>query len=165
MPGGAPVHRGGDGGELSRYLLTGAAGVIGSHLAETLLARGHEVVGVDCFTPYYARAVEEANVAGMRDDPSFTLHEVDLVEADVAALLDGVEGIFHLAAQTGVRASRGADFSTYVHHNILATQRVFEAAIVRNLRVGSPRPPRSTETPPATRRVRTTARPRSRPTA
>src|SRR5262245_55207793 len=103
---------------MGRYLLTGAAGFIGSHLAETLLAQGHEVVGVDCFTPYYSRSLKEANVAAIRDDDAFTLHDVDLVEADLAALLEGVDGIFHLAAQAGVRASWGVDFSTYVHHNI-----------------------------------------------
>src|SRR5215468_3053312 len=120
---------------MARYLLTGAAGFIGSHLAEALVARGDEVVGVDCFTPYYARSLKEANVAGLRDGPRFTLADVDLVEADLAALLDGVDAVFHLAAQAGVRASWGTDFSTYVHHNILATQRVFEAAVARDLRV------------------------------
>src|SRR5690242_17891459 len=120
---------------MGRYLLTGAAGFIGSHLAETLLAQGHEVVGVDCFTPYYPRALKEANVAAAREQPGFALHDVDLVEADLAALLEGVDGVFHLAAQAGVRSSWGADFSTYVHHNILATQRVFEAAVPRGLKV------------------------------
>jgi UDP-glucose 4-epimerase len=120
---------------MGRYLLTGAAGFIGSHLAESLLAQGHEVVGVDCFTPYYPHALKEANVALAREQPGFALHDVDLVEADLGALLEGVDGVFHLAAQAGVRSSWGADFSTYVHHNVLATQRVFEAAVPRGLKV------------------------------
>ena len=100
-----------------RYVVTGAAGFIGSHLAETLQAAGHDVVGVDCFTDYYDPAEKEENARGLE------LVRIDLTEADLD--LDGVDGVFHLAAQPGVR-SFGDVFPVYVRRNLLATQRVFE---------------------------------------
>src|SRR5436305_14242198 len=99
---------------MGRYLVTGAAGFIGSHLAETLVARGDTVVGIDCFTPYYSRAEKEANVAALRSEPAFTLVEEDLVDADLGSLLDGVDGILHLAAQAGVRSSWSPTFAKSV---------------------------------------------------
>src|ERR671931_972786 len=101
-----------------RYVVTGAAGFIGSHLAETLQAAGHDVVGVDCFTDYYDPAEKEENARGLE------LVRIDVTEADLD--LDGVDGVFHLAAQPGVR-SFGDVFPVYVRRNLLATQRVFEA--------------------------------------
>jgi len=61
-----------------RALVTGAAGFVGSHLAEVLLARGDSVLGVDCFTPYYDRSAKEANVADARKQAAFELAEADL---------------------------------------------------------------------------------------
>jgi UDP-glucuronate 4-epimerase len=110
------------------YLVTGAAGFVGSHLCERLLARGDTVRGVDAFTDYYDRAVKEANVAVLRGADGFELQEVDLAEASLEPLLDGVDGVFHLAAQPGVRGSWGATFAIYAKDNLVATQRVFEAA-------------------------------------
>jgi len=109
-----------------RYLVTGAAGFIGSHLAETLEADGHEVVAVDCFTDYYDVAEKERNAAG-RD-----VERLDLAAAPLD--LDGVDGVFHLAGQPGVR-SFGDAFPLYLRHNLLATQRVFEAAAAAGVRV------------------------------
>jgi len=111
-----------------RVLVTGAAGFIGSHVAERLVARGIEVAGVDCFTDYYPRAAKEANLAGLRASRRFTLLEVDLARDDVGRLLAGADAVVHLAAQAGVRASWGATFSTYADCNVLATQRLLEAA-------------------------------------
>ena len=91
-------------------LVTGCAGFLGSQLCEALLARGHDVVGVDCFTDYYARALKEANVAGIRRVPHFQLVEADLAAAPLDQLLDRVDVVFHLAAQPGVRASFGDGF-------------------------------------------------------
>src|SRR5215831_13544269 len=110
-----------------RCLVTGAAGFIGSHLCERLLADGHEVVGVDSFSDYYDRPRKEQNLSLMRENRSFTLEEADLVDADLRRILDGAAVVFHLAGQPGVRPSWGSSFDRYVHDNIVATQRVLEA--------------------------------------
>jgi UDP-glucuronate 4-epimerase len=108
-------------------LITGVAGFLGSHLAEVLLARGHAVRGIDAFTPYYSRALKEANLRSLRGLPGFTFHEGDLRTDDLAPLLAGCEWIFHQAAQPGVRASWDRGFSLYAEHNLIATQRLLEA--------------------------------------
>ena len=120
---------------VSRYVVTGCAGFIGSHLVDSLVADGHEVLGLDAFTDYYPRAVKEANLAYARRSPSFSLVEADLAAAPIGALLGRVDGVFHLAGQPGVRTSWGASFETYVHHNILASRRLFEAAAGAGVRV------------------------------
>ncbi|HXR66023.1 MAG TPA: NAD-dependent epimerase/dehydratase family protein [Ktedonobacteraceae bacterium] len=109
-----------------RCLVTGVAGFIGSHLAERLLMGGHEVWGIDNFANYYPRSLKEHNLAVARSWNSFTLIEKDLLERDLSPLLDGVDWVFHLAAQAGVRASWGNNFASYVHNNVLATQRLLE---------------------------------------
>jgi UDP-glucuronate 4-epimerase len=109
-----------------RYVVTGAAGFIGSHLAGALLDAGHDVVGVDCFTDYYDPAEKEENARGL-----------DVRRLDLAAdplELDGVDGVFHLAGQPGVR-SFGDAFPLYVRRNVLATQRVLQAAVEARVRV------------------------------
>src|SRR5262245_10252069 len=111
-----------------RSVVTGVAGFVGSHLAERLLAEGHEVIGIDRFADYYPRAIKEANLAGARSATRFRLVETDLSSADLAHLLEGVDVVFHQAAQAGVRASWGASFASYVNDNVLATQRLLEAA-------------------------------------
>ena len=87
---------------------------------------GHEVVGVDCFTDYYDPAEKEANAQGL------DVRRFDLAEQPLD--LDGVDGVFHLAAQAGVR-SFGDVFPTYVRRNLLASQRVFEACAQAGVRV------------------------------
>ena len=109
-----------------KYVVTGAAGFIGSHLAEALAERGHEVVSVDCFTDYYDSALKEENAAGL------DVARLDLAEEDLD--LDGVDGVFHLAGQPGVR-SFGEVFEDYVRRNLLASRRVFEAAAAAGTRV------------------------------
>jgi UDP-glucuronate 4-epimerase len=108
------------------YLVTGAAGFIGSHLAEALEEQGHDVVAVDCFTDYYDPALKAENAAAL-----------DVVRLDLAAenlSLDGVDGVFHLAGQPGVR-SFGDVFDDYVRRNLVATRRVLETAARMGVRV------------------------------
>jgi UDP-glucuronate 4-epimerase len=109
-----------------RYVVTGAAGFVGSHLAEALVAAGHDVVGIDCFTDYYDPAEKEENARGL------DVRRLDLAETELE--LDGVDGVFHLAAQAGVR-SFGDVFPLYVRRNLVATQRVFETAAAAGVRV------------------------------
>ena len=109
-----------------RYIVTGAAGFIGSHLAEALVDAGHDVLGVDCFTDYYDPIEKERNA--QRID----MRRLDL--ADELLELDGVDGVFHLAGQPGVR-SFGDVFPLYLRRNVLATQRVLEACTATGTRL------------------------------
>jgi nucleoside-diphosphate-sugar epimerase len=111
------------------YLVTGAAGFIGSHLTEALLGAGHDVVAVDRFSDYYERSLKERNCS------AFALQRLDLAEAALDDLVAGVDGIFHLAGQPGVRRSWGEDFAAHARDNLLASQRVFEAAAAARKRV------------------------------
>jgi UDP-glucuronate 4-epimerase len=112
---------------LVRCLVTGAGGFIGSHLSEALLAADYEVVGVDCFIPYYPRAVKEGNLARARQHPRFAFHEVDLRQDSLAPLLEDVTVIFHLGAMGGLLAS-WTNFDLYLSCNVQATQRLLQAA-------------------------------------
>ena len=112
-----------------RCLVTGVAGFVGSHIADRLLADGHEVRGIDIFIDYYPRSIKERNLEELRAWNNFTLVEADLLHVYLPPLLEGVDWIFHQAAQAGVRASWGKDFSRYVDCNILATQRLLEAVL------------------------------------
>ena len=103
-------------------VVTGVAGFIGSHLAERLLLGGATVIGIDCFTDYYARELKEANVATLREHKEFRLFDTTIQDADWPVLLRNTTHLFHLAAQAGVRRSWGSDFSFYITCNIEATQ-------------------------------------------
>ncbi len=121
---------------MSRYLVTGCAGFIGSTLVEALLSEGSQVVGVDAFTDYYPRDRKEAAIAAAVSHPAFELVEHDLGDGPPPdEALEGVDGVFHLAARPGVRASWGVGFEPYVHDNVLATHVVAECAARRGLRV------------------------------
>ena len=111
-----------------KALVTGAAGFIGSTLAEKLIAEGSDVVGIDCFTDYYPRAVKERNLAALTAETRFRLVEAAIRDADLPALLADRTHVFHLAAQAGVRTSWGKDFAIYTVNNIEATQILLEAA-------------------------------------
>jgi nucleoside-diphosphate-sugar epimerase len=109
-----------------RYVVTGAAGFIGSHLLRALVERGHDAVGWDAFTDYYDPALKEENALGL------PVERFDLAED--AFVLSGIDGVFHLAGQPGVR-SFGDVFPVYVRQNVLVSQRVFEAAVAAGARV------------------------------
>jgi nucleoside-diphosphate-sugar epimerase len=111
-----------------KALVTGVAGFIGSTLAEALLERGHDVRGVDCFTPYYGPEAKRSNVAGLIGRPGFELVEADLRVVDPRPLLGDVAVVFHQSAQPGVRHSWDDGFALYDEQNILVTQRLLEAA-------------------------------------
>jgi nucleoside-diphosphate-sugar epimerase len=110
-----------------RALVTGAAGFVGSHLCEALLDTGAEVTGVDMFTDYYPRPHKETNVERLRGRPGFRLVEADLAKVSLDPLLAGMDQVFHLAGQPGVRASWGRDFPVYVRQNVTVTQRILES--------------------------------------
>jgi UDP-glucuronate 4-epimerase len=109
-----------------RALVTGAAGFVGSHVAEALLAAGHDAVGLDCLTDYYDTALKEENASG------FELERLDLAADPLD--LSGYDVVFHVAGQPGVR-SFGDVFELYLRRNVLATQRVLEAAVAAGSRV------------------------------
>lgn len=116
-----------------RVLVTGAAGFLGSHLCERLVAEGHDVIGVDCFTDFYARPLKERNLEAPFESDGFSFHEVDLSVDPLEGLLDGIHDVFHLAAQAGVRGSFGETFGVYLRHNVRATQRLLEAVSAREV--------------------------------
>ncbi len=113
---------------MGKYIVTGAAGFIGSHLVEALLAQEKTVIAIDEFNNYYDPTFKRANLAGVLDHPQLTLIEDNILNLDWTTLLEEVEVIFHQAAQAGVRASWGKTFSFYTERNLNATQVILEAA-------------------------------------
>ena len=112
---------------LMKCLVTGAAGFLGSNISERLISMGAEVVGIDCFIDYYPRALKEKNLTNLWESKQFTFIEKSLLQVNLSELLDGVDYVFHQAAQAGVRASWGKDFEIYTENNIKATQQLLEA--------------------------------------
>jgi UDP-glucuronate 4-epimerase len=107
-------------------LITGAAGFIGSHLCERLVADGHRVVGVDAFIDYYGRSTKERNLRDLRLEPGFAFHELDLRADPITPLLEGVDVVVNEAGMPGLARS-WTDLDTYTSCNILALQRLAEA--------------------------------------
>ncbi len=119
---------------MPRALVTGAAGFVGSHLCERLLADGYEVIGLDSFSDHYARELKQLNLAELADEPRFELAERDLSSDSIADLFEGVDVAFHLAARPGVRDS-WVEFNDYVAANIVGSRLIFDAAAKANVRV------------------------------
>lgn len=111
-----------------RALVTGCAGFIGSHLVESLLADGWSVVGVDSFLDNYDASEKRLNLQAASEWEEFELNEADLADSALHGFVEGCDVIFHLAAEPGVRDSWGQRFESYVRNNVLATQRLLEAA-------------------------------------
>jgi len=109
-----------------RILVTGAAGFIGSHLAEKLAAMGHDVMGLDCFTDYYPPALKKLNASEVAAS-GVPMLNLDLAEADLSTAVGDVQIIYHAAAQPGIAAT--VPLETYVRNNIIATHRLLEAAL------------------------------------
>ncbi|MGD8414625.1 MAG: NAD-dependent epimerase/dehydratase family protein [Candidatus Latescibacterota bacterium] len=117
-----------------KALVTGVAGFIGSHLAEELLSTGADVVGIDSLTDYYDIRLKQQNLDHLTARSHFTFVPESLNETDLHALLDGVDFVFHQAAQAGVRASWGTQFEDYIDCNVRATQKLCEAAKNKRLK-------------------------------
>jgi nucleoside-diphosphate-sugar epimerase len=112
---------------MTRILVTGAAGFIGSHLSEALIERGDEVVGIDNFDPFYPREVKERNLSGLLPRSGFSFAEMDLLDGTgIKRLLTPDTVVVHLAAKAGVRPSLAAPLD-YVRANLLGTQAVLDA--------------------------------------
>ncbi|WP_066630582.1 GDP-mannose 4,6-dehydratase [Labilibacter marinus] len=112
---------------MSKILVTGSAGFIGSHLSETLLKNNHVVVGVDCFDEFYKRELKEDNLSNFSNHPNFTFHELNLCnEKDVKEKLsEKFDCIVHLAAKAGVRPSI-ENPQSYIDYNISATRNLVD---------------------------------------
>lgn len=113
---------------MATTIVTGAAGFIGSHLAETLLKQGEKVIGIDQFNDYYDPLMKRSNSEILQRYPGFELIEANIQDLNWPALLHGVDTVYHQAAQAGVRASWGKGFRDYTERNINATQIMLEAA-------------------------------------
>ncbi len=111
-----------------RVLVTGAAGFIGYHVAERLLARGDEVIGLDNLNPYYDPSLKEARLARLRARSGFRFEKLDLADRVGMETLFGtaaVDRVVHLAAQAGVRYSIENPHA-YVESNLVGTLHVLE---------------------------------------
>ncbi|MFC1926567.1 NAD-dependent epimerase/dehydratase family protein [Chloroflexota bacterium] len=115
-------------GHKGKCLVTGVAGFIGSNLAERLINEGFEVTGIDCFSDYYPRNIKQGNLIHLAEMANFSLVEANLCTCDLSKLLSDVDYVFHHAAEPGVRASWGKRFAVYTENNIMATQKLLEAA-------------------------------------
>lgn len=111
---------------MSKILLTGCAGFIGSHLTEKLLALDNEITGIDVLTDYYSVELKKKNLEYFLKNRNFRFINEDISTIDFSQLLNDVDCVYHLAAQPGVRGSWGENFDVYVRNNISATQKLLE---------------------------------------
>lgn len=109
-----------------KYIVTGAAGFIGSSLCKRLLNQEIEVIGIDSFVDYYPRILKEKNIENLKKTSKFVFIEGDLLDLNLSDIISNGDYIFHQAAQAGVRASWGRDFYIYTENNIRATQQLLE---------------------------------------
>lgn len=118
---------------MSKVIVTGAAGFIGSHLSQALLELGHHVVGVDSITDYYDQEQKRRRIGMLSSKPNFTSVLASITEVDLGSVLTGVDVVYHLAAQPGVRGSWGSNFSVYIENNVSATQRLLEESLAQGV--------------------------------
>jgi len=107
-----------------RILVTGAAGFIGSHLAEHLALRGHTIRGLDALTDHYDPSIKRANCALLKEK-GVELRQIDLAVDPLPPVLQDVEAVYHLAAQPGLSAETSR--CTFVRNNVRATRRLVSA--------------------------------------
>ena len=107
-----------------KILVTGAAGFIGSHLSERLADLGHEVIGIDNFSPYYSVDLKRLNAQDL-ENKGIKIHELDISEDDLTSAADGIEAVFHFAAQPGISAT--TPFSVFLKNNVVATENLYQA--------------------------------------
>lgn len=111
-----------------RVLVTGVAGFIGSALAERLLRESKaEVVGVDALTDYYDPRLKRRRLQRLSPLSGFTFVKGDINSLTLDEFLEGVDVVYHLAGQPGVRSSWGTGFAEYTRSNVDATQALLEA--------------------------------------
>ena len=112
-------------------LVTGAAGFIGFHVAQALLGRGEQVIGLDDLNPYYDVRLKEARLERLRPEPGFRFHKVDISDREAVMAVSGhymdITAVVHLAAQAGVRHSLVDPYS-YVRSNVMGHLVMLEAA-------------------------------------
>lgn len=113
-----------------KVLVTGAAGFVGSHLCEELLQRGNEVVGLDCLTDYYSVKFKQLTFDTLTNQ-GIKMVKVDLVKDSLQEITDGIDYVFHLAAQPG--NSSKVSLETYVNNNIFASARLLESCLKSNI--------------------------------
>ena len=118
---------------VKKYLVTGAAGFIGSNLVMQLCDAGHNVVGIDSFHGYYSKGLKLNNLLRLLDIETFRFQELDILNLDHLEFAKDFDCIFHLAAQPGVRDSWGKGFDSYSTNNVLGTQKVFEYAVQNSI--------------------------------
>lgn len=119
---------------MTKTIVTGVAGFIGSNLAKRLLEDGYDVTGIDSFEDYYPRWIKEKNLIGLKRHNRFKLVEDNLIELNLEYMIKDVDYVFHQAAQPGVRGSFGEFFNVYVTNNIIATQKLLEAVKGRGIK-------------------------------
>ena len=112
---------------MTNYAITGVAGFIGSHLAESLIEQGHHVMGIDNFDPFYAKTIKERNLQNLNGNTEFQLFSIDVRTEDFVLALSNthVDTVIHLSARAGVRPSLLFPQS-YIQHDIEATVNVLE---------------------------------------
>ena len=110
-----------------KILVTGAAGFIGSHTAERLQSLGHEVIGVDNFSPYYSVELKNLNAKALSDKGISIIHQDLRTEELYKYLPLDIDYIFHFAAQPGI--STTSTFEDYFSNNIIATKNLVDYAL------------------------------------
>lgn len=114
-------------------LITGAAGFIGSNLAERLISEGFQVVGLDNFSPFYPRAIKERNLSLLRENPNFKFFELDIKDLEALHTLPDFDLVVHLAAKAGVRPSIEAP-QAYIDTNITGTHNILRLCLERRVK-------------------------------
>ena len=112
-------------------VVTGAAGFIGYHVSEALLARGERVIGIDNVNAYYDTGLKEARLSRLARQNGFTFHRIDITDRDAIreafAADSDITFVIHLAAQAGVRYSIDNPYA-YVQSNLMGQVVLLEAA-------------------------------------